>query len=84
MRVEFAGTQDGTARSHKLDIIDRDDTAHGLTSMMRMTAFPAAIILQMLCDGRITARGVKPQEIAVDPDAFVGELARRDIEIKGI
>jgi saccharopine dehydrogenase-like NADP-dependent oxidoreductase len=49
-----------------------------------MTAFPAAIISQMQCDGRIQARGVIPQEIVVDPEEFVRELAARGIEIDGI
>jgi saccharopine dehydrogenase-like NADP-dependent oxidoreductase len=52
--------------------------------MMRMTAFPASIILQMICDGRITTRGVVPQETAVDPDAFVAELTQREIDIWGV
>jgi lysine 6-dehydrogenase len=80
VRVEFAGA----GKTHRLDIIDECDRANGLTSMMRMTAFPASIILQMICDGRITKRGVIPQEIAVDPDAFVAELTGRGIDIRGI
>jgi lysine 6-dehydrogenase len=84
VRVEFSGRDGTQTRVHRLDIIDEHDPKSGLTSMMRMTAFPAAIILQMICDGRITRRGVLPQEIAVDPDAFVAELARRDIRISGL
>ncbi|HUU46986.1 MAG TPA: saccharopine dehydrogenase C-terminal domain-containing protein [Acidobacteriota bacterium] len=84
VRVEFAGDDGGQPRTHRLDIVDAYDSDNDLTSMMRMTAFPAAVILQMICDGRIRQRGVLPQEIAVDPDPFVGELLRRGIGIKGI
>lgn len=84
VRVEFTGSGASGKRSHRLEIIDDADAANGLSSMMRTTAFPAAIISQMQCDGRVTARGVVPQELAVDSDTFVEELARRGIVIKGI
>ena len=84
VRVEFAGMDKGAPRSHRLEIIDEYDSASGLTSMMRMTAFPAAIISQMQCDGRIRIRGVTPQEIAVDADEFVRELVSRGVKIEGL
>jgi lysine 6-dehydrogenase len=84
VRVQFEGADGVRRRIEKWDIIDECDTAHDLTSMMRMTAFPAAIILQMACAGQITMRGVVPQEIAVDPETFVKELAKRGIVIRGV
>ncbi|MEW5701529.1 MAG: saccharopine dehydrogenase C-terminal domain-containing protein [Candidatus Zixiibacteriota bacterium] len=84
VRVEFTGREGNQERVHRLDTVDEWDAQTGLTSMMRMTAFPAAIILQMVCDGRVSRRGVVPQEVAVDPDGFVQELARRGIDIRGI
>lgn len=84
VRVEFRGADARGTRVHRLDIVDEYDAAHGLTSMMRTTAFPAAIILQMACDGRITRRGVVPQELAVPPGPFVDELGGRKIQIKGL
>lgn len=84
VRVQFEGTDNGQKRVHQIDIIDEYDKANGLTSMMRMTAFPAAIILQMACDGRITRHGVIPQEIAVDSDQFVFELKKRGLPLKGV
>lgn len=84
VRVEFAGTESGHPRTHRLEIIDEYDPVNGLTSMMRMTAFPAAIVLQMQCDGRIQTKGVIPQEIAVDADEFIRELTQRGIRIAGI
>jgi lysine 6-dehydrogenase len=80
VRVEFVGA----GRTHRLEVIDEYDAESGLTSMMRMTAFPAAIISQMQCDGRIATRGVIPQEIAVDSDVFVRELQARGVTIKGV
>ncbi|HWO57787.1 MAG TPA: saccharopine dehydrogenase C-terminal domain-containing protein [bacterium] len=84
VRVQFEGVENGQRRLHQVDIIDRYDATNNLTSMMRTTAFPAAIILQMACDGRIAKRGVLPQEIAVDPDVFIPELMKRGIPVKGV
>ncbi len=84
VRVEFAGTESGKARAHRLEIIDEYDAASGLTSMMRMTAFPAAIIAQMQCDGRIQTKGVIPQELAVEPGEFIREFQARGVRIEGL
>jgi saccharopine dehydrogenase-like NADP-dependent oxidoreductase len=49
--------------------------------MMRTTAFPASIIAQMMARGEVLHRGATPQETAIDPDAFVAELEKRNINI---
>ncbi|MBD3299403.1 MAG: hypothetical protein GF341_12150 [candidate division Zixibacteria bacterium] len=84
VRVEFAGPDGEQHRVHRLDIIDTYNAEQQLTSMMRMTAFPAAIVSQMQCDGRITARGVVPQERCVEGNTFVEELVKRGIAITGL
>lgn len=84
VRVEFAGTDDGHSHTHQVDIIDEYDAENKLTSMMRMTAFPAAIVSQMQCDGHIKKSGVMPQEQCVDAAVFVSELQRRGIRITGV
>ena len=71
-----------TARSLTYECIDREDPTTGLTAMMRMTAFPAAIIGQMLLSGEIPGRGVLRQELAVPADRMIAELARRGVEIR--
>ena len=35
----------------------------------------------MMARGEVLVRGATPQEKAIDPDKFVAELARRDINI---
>ena len=66
----------------RYDIVDKLDEATGMSAMMRTTAFPASIIAQMMARGEVISRGATPQEKAIDPDRFVAELARRNIEIK--
>ena len=49
---------------------------------MRTTAFPAAIIAQMMASGSVLMRGATPQEKAIDAAKFITELERRNILIK--
>jgi lysine 6-dehydrogenase len=96
IRLEFVGRlphggAGGTAVSRdesggparlRYDIIDRFDARTGLSAMQRTTAFPASVIAQMMARGETTRKGAVPQERCVPPDAFVAELAARDIRIE--
>jgi lysine 6-dehydrogenase len=64
------------------EMIDRFDPATGMTSMMRTTAWPAAIVLQMLCEGTISKHGAIYQETDVPGRAFLAEMERRGIELR--
>ncbi|MEK7855248.1 MAG: saccharopine dehydrogenase C-terminal domain-containing protein, partial [Acidobacteriota bacterium] len=66
----------------RYDIVDKQDESTGLSAMMRTTAFPASIIAQMMAKGDVQMRGATPQEKAIDPERFVAELKRRNIEIR--
>lgn len=81
VRLIVSGETGGTSKTYIYEIIDRQDMRTGLTSMMRTTAFPIAIIAWMAGAGRITARGVVPQEVAVDPTFFITQLKKRGINI---
>jgi lysine 6-dehydrogenase len=62
-------------------LVDRYDPATKLTSMMRTTAWPASIVVQMLVRGDIQKRGAIRQELDVPAQLFLNEMAARDIEI---
>ena len=79
VRVDVVG--DGGKR-FRMDIVDRQDEANGVSAMMRTTAFPASIIAQMMAKGEVLARGATPQEKAVDPTKFLAELQRRGIVVE--
>nr|MBN2278382.1 saccharopine dehydrogenase NADP-binding domain-containing protein [candidate division Zixibacteria bacterium] len=81
VRVTIEGESAGEAGKLVHEIIDRQDSRTGLTSMMRMTAFPVAIIAWMACSGKISHRGVVPQEVAVEPKFFMGQLKKRNINL---
>ena len=81
VRLEFVGTKNGDRKRLRYDIVDKLDERTGLSAMMRTTAFPASIIAQMMARGDVLMRGATPQEKAIDPDKFVPELERRNINI---
>jgi lysine 6-dehydrogenase len=81
LRVAVEGEKDGSTASRIYELVDRQDSRTGLTAMMRTTAFPAAIVAWMAASGKITERGVKPQEIAVEPSQFLPQLKKRGINL---
>jgi len=62
-------------------MVDHYDPKTDMSAMMRTTAFPASIVLQMMCSGAIAKRGAVLQERDVDAAAFLEEIARRGIKI---
>src|SRR5947199_654008 len=58
-------------------MVDEYDRRTGLTSMMRTTAWPASVVLQMLASGAIAKRGGIRQELDVPADLFLREMSRR-------
>jgi lysine 6-dehydrogenase len=62
-------------------MVDYTDPVTGITSMMRTTAWPASIVLQMLIGGEISQRGAVRQEVDVPAQLFLNEMALRDVVI---
>ncbi|HWR35550.1 MAG TPA: saccharopine dehydrogenase C-terminal domain-containing protein [Clostridia bacterium] len=62
-------------------MVDKYDPATKLTSMMRTTAWPASVVVQMLASGEIEKRGAVLQERDVPAQLFLNEMAARGIEI---
>ena len=62
-------------------LVDKTDPKTKLTSMMRTTAWPASIVLQMMVNGEISKRGDVLQERDVPAERFLEEMAARDLEI---
>lgn len=77
MRVE--AHRDG--RMAAFTMIDKYDPATKQTSMMRTTAWPASVVLQMMVSGEITKRGAVLQERDVPAQQFLSEMAARGVEL---
>jgi len=63
-------------------MVDNYDAKNDMSAMMRTTAFPASIVLQMMCSGAIEKRGSVLQERDVPAEAFLEEIERRGIRIE--
>jgi lysine 6-dehydrogenase len=62
-------------------MVDHYDPKTDMSAMMRTTAIPASIVLQMLVSGAITKRGAVLQERDVPAGLFLEEMAKRGIKI---
>ncbi len=82
VRVMVSGLKEKKPVQIVWDCIDYADQAAGLTAMMRMTAFPASIVAQMIARGDISERGVLRQENAVPTKLFLAELDGRGIQMQ--
>jgi lysine 6-dehydrogenase len=82
IRVLVEGWKGTESRCIEYEVIDYFDDETGLTSMMRTTAFPAAVTAMMMADGRIKSKGVLPPERSVPPQPFIDELRTRGIDIR--
>ena len=82
LRVEVAGTKGGSPSRTVFQLIDRYDTEHGISAMMRTTGYSLSITGQMQADGRVTETGVHTPDEAMPFRAYVDELKRRGIVIE--
>jgi lysine 6-dehydrogenase len=62
-------------------LVDHYDPKTDMSAMMRTTAFPASIVVQMLASGAMPQRGAVLQERDVPADMFLDEMSRRGISI---
>ena len=69
------------ARVLAFEMVDYYDAKLELTAMMRTTAWPASIVLQMIASGVISKRGAIKQELDVPAEVFLREMSRRGIKI---
>jgi saccharopine dehydrogenase-like NADP-dependent oxidoreductase len=77
MRVE-AHVKDRVAA---FSVVDHYDRSTKMTAMMRTTAWPASIVVQMLASGVITKRGGIRQELDVPAEPFIEEMGARGVRI---
>ena len=80
LRAFVSGKRDPRVLSFSL--VDRFDNKTGMTSMMRTTAWPASVVVQMLASGEIAKRGGIRQEVDVPAESFLEAMRVRGIQIK--
>ncbi len=82
LRVTAQGVRNGKPCAITYECVDYGEKENGISAMMRMTAYPASIIAQMMSSGVIMRAGALPQEIIVPPDLFIAEIRKRGIGLK--
>ncbi|MBI3451078.1 MAG: saccharopine dehydrogenase NADP-binding domain-containing protein [Acidobacteria bacterium] len=82
LRVTVKGTRGGKRVTRAYELIDSMDEIHGITAMMRTTAYPVSVVAQMIARGDVTGRGALPLETAIPPAPFLRALAERRIDIQ--
>ena len=63
-------------------LVDHYDPKTDMSAMMRTTAFPASIVVQMLASGAISKRGAVLQERDVPAEMFLDEMEKRGIRVQ--
>jgi lysine 6-dehydrogenase len=69
-------------RISAFNMVDHYDRKTKMTAMMRTTAWPASIVVQMMARGTISKRGGILQETDVPAGAFLSEMSKRGIQIE--
>lgn len=80
MRVDVSGIRSRQRRRVRYQCIDFADRRRGLTAMMRMTGFPAAVVALMLARGQVRP-GAHTGEAAVSTRICIDELRKRGIPL---
>lgn len=78
MRVE--AHRDG--RVDSFTVVDRFDSSTGMTAMMRTTAWPASVVVQMLAAGDIAQRGTIRSELDIPAETFLAAMASRGVAVE--
>ncbi len=82
LRVTARGVKGRQPFTRVYTMIEYPDTEHGLTAMMRTTAYPATAVLMMLARGEVAKKGALPQERCIEPGAFLEALGRSGLRVE--
>ncbi len=80
VRVRAVGKKDGRDAEAVVELIDHFDEETGFTAMERATGWSAAIVAEMMAQGR-TPRGAGGVETFVPARPFVEEMRRRGLNV---
>jgi lysine 6-dehydrogenase len=84
VRVDVAGIKDGRKKLIRLETTVLSDKRWQVSCGALDTGVPPSIVAQMILAGTISQKGVLPPEVAVEPQPFFQELAKRNIIMRQI
>jgi len=79
--VEVTGEKDGEKARCTYSLVHPYHERYEASGLAYLTGVPLSIASQMLARGEIPQHGVLPPEVAVKPESFFSELAKRGIKI---
>ena len=82
LRVIVQGSKAGNAKTVGFELVDYYDEAHHISAMMRTTGYSLSITGQMQARGEIAPPGVHTPDESVNAAAYIGELAKRGVDIR--
>ena len=82
LRVIVQGSKAGSAKTVGFELVDYYDEAHHISAMMRTTGYSLSITGQMQARGEIAPPGVHTPDESVNAAAYIGELAKRGVDIR--
>lgn len=80
--IRVSGIKDGKKADVTFRLIDFYDAEHGISAMMRATAYSLSLTGQMQADGRVTLKGVHTPDEAIPFADYVAGLAARGVVIQ--
>ncbi|HET9455361.1 MAG TPA: saccharopine dehydrogenase C-terminal domain-containing protein [Gemmatimonadaceae bacterium] len=84
LRVTVEGRKGGKAKKLGWELLDYYDEKTGISAMERTTGFSLAITGLMQARQQVQGAGVLTPDEAMPPELYIGELAKRGINIKKI
>jgi lysine 6-dehydrogenase len=79
--LKIFGTSGGQAKTVEMDCVANTLPGWEDATCNVDTGFPAAILAEMIVDGKISERGMFAPEYVIPPEEFFGELSKRKIAI---
>jgi len=81
LRVVVSGAKGGKPKTLTFELIDRYDTKHHISAMMRTTGYSLSITGMMQVRGQVQPPGVHTPDECVPAEAYIAELAKRGVKI---
>ncbi len=80
LRVVVRGTKDDVTSTRAWELLDRSDTEHGISAMMRTTGYTLSITGQLQASGLIAA-GVHTPDECIPAERYFSMLAERGVMV---
>lgn len=82
LRVVVSGTKGGKPATKTFELVDRYDTQHHISAMMRTTGYSLSITGMMQARGEVKPAGVHTPDECIPAVKYISELRKRGIDIK--